>query len=61
MKYVKVKINGRPRIYFELCWECTGDGWMCGNVPCKVCRGKGIIKQVNNEVNSKKENSLHRI
>lgn len=31
----------------ELCWECTGDGWMIGNRPCKVCRGTGYIETEN--------------
>lgn len=31
---------------FELCWECTGDGWMAGNVPCKVCQGKGFSRRL---------------
>lgn len=27
----------------DICWECTGSGWMIGDRPCKVCRGKGTI------------------
>lgn len=27
----------------DLCWECTGSGWMIGDMPCKVCRGTGKI------------------
>jgi DnaJ-class molecular chaperone len=29
----------------DLCWECTGEGVMIGNMPCKVCGGTGKVKQ----------------
>lgn len=43
----------------NICWECTGSGWMIGNRPCKICGGTGKLPP--EEEVSKLEENYHKL